>query len=151
MRTNVFLLCKIFNFVVILKLNSFPIWQHFDGRICPDPGNWDFYSSVVTKSWTRANSSEALDYDRRYYIIYRCFMDYTNKTAIWKWCKFVYLQLLDHHQLPPVIKNMAFQKYGNMEQSLFARFVRLGVPAVELDAQGRARPRYANFINWSRE
>jgi intron-binding protein aquarius len=47
----------------------------------------------------------------------------------------------DHHQLPPVVKNMAFQKYGNMEQSLFARFVRLGVPTVELDAQGRARPR----------
>lgn len=42
----------------------------------------------------------------------------------------------DHHQLPPVIKNMAFQKYSNMEQSLFSRFVRLGVPTVDLDAQG---------------
>lgn len=49
----------------------------------------------------------------------------------------------DHHQLPPVIKNMAFQKYSNMEQSLFTRCVRLGVPTVDLDAQGRARPRYA--------
>lgn len=47
----------------------------------------------------------------------------------------------DHHQLPPVIKNMAFQKFSNMEQSLFTRFVRLGVPTVDLDAQGRARPR----------
>jgi len=28
-----------------------------------------------------------------------------------------------------------------MEQSLFTRFVRLGVPYVQLDAQGRARPR----------
>jgi len=45
----------------------------------------------------------------------------------------------DHHQLPPVIKNMAFQKYSNMEQSLFTRFVRVGVPTVDLDAQGRAR------------
>ena len=27
----------------------------------------------------------------------------------------------DHHQLPPVIKNMAFQKFSNMEQSLFTR------------------------------
>ena len=45
-------------------------------------------------------------------------------------------------QLPPVIKNMAFQKFSNMEQSLFTRFVRLGVPTVELDAQGRARSRY---------
>jgi intron-binding protein aquarius len=52
-----------------------------------------------------------------------------------------WIMIGDHHQLPPVIKNMAFQKYGNMEQSLFARFVRLGVPTVELDAQGRARPR----------
>ena len=49
----------------------------------------------------------------------------------------------DHHQLPPVIKNMAFQKYSNMEQSLFTRFVRLGVPTVDLDAQGRARARWA--------
>lgn len=52
-----------------------------------------------------------------------------------------WIMIGDHHQLPPVIKNMAFQKYGNMEQSLFARFVRLGVPAVELDAQGRSRSR----------
>jgi len=54
----------------------------------------------------------------------------------------------DHHQLPPVIKNMAFQKYGNMEQSLFARFVRLGVPTVELDAQGRARPSISCLYKW---
>lgn len=52
----------------------------------------------------------------------------------------------DHHQLPPVIKNMAFQKYSNMEQSLFTRFVRLGVPTVDLDAQGRARARSAVLI-----
>ena len=32
----------------------------------------------------------------------------------------------DHHQLPPVIQNLAFQRYSNMEQSLFARFVRIG-------------------------
>ncbi|CAG8455667.1 2479_t:CDS:10 [Acaulospora colombiana] len=41
----------------------------------------------------------------------------------------------DHNQLPPVVKNMAFQQYGNMEQSLFTRFVRLGVPTIDLDAQ----------------
>ena len=57
----------------------------------------------------------------------------------------------DHHQLPPVIKNMAFQKYSNMEQSLFTRFVRLGVPTVDLDAQGRARPRYVGHpYGWGR-
>ncbi|CAG8678431.1 9133_t:CDS:10, partial [Funneliformis caledonium] len=54
----------------------------------------------------------------------------------------------DHNQLPPVVKNMAFQKFGNMEQSLFTRFVRLGVPTIDLDAQGRARPSIAKLYNW---
>jgi intron-binding protein aquarius len=54
----------------------------------------------------------------------------------------------DHHQLPPVVQNMAFQKYSNMEQSLFARFVRLRVPTVQLDAQGRARPALCQLYNW---
>ena len=43
----------------------------------------------------------------------------------------------DHHQNPPVIQNAALKQ---MEQSLFTRLVRLGVPAVQLDSQGRARP-----------
>ncbi|KAJ3149275.1 hypothetical protein HDU86_006998 [Geranomyces michiganensis] len=54
----------------------------------------------------------------------------------------------DHNQLPPVVKNMAFQRYGNMEQSLFARFVRLGVPTIQLDAQGRARSSLAELFQW---
>ena len=54
----------------------------------------------------------------------------------------------DHHQLPPVIKNMAFQKFSNMEQSLFTRFVRLGVPTIDLDAQGRSRARLETHINY---
>ncbi|RUS34275.1 P-loop containing nucleoside triphosphate hydrolase protein [Jimgerdemannia flammicorona] len=54
----------------------------------------------------------------------------------------------DHNQLPPVVKNMAFQQYGNMEQSLFTRFVRLGVPTVDLDAQGRARSSIAKLYTW---
>lgn len=59
----------------------------------------------------------------------------------------------DHHQLPPVIKNMAFQKFSNMEQSLFTRLVRLGVPTVDLDAQGRARARFvlAYVHSWKNE
>lgn len=52
-----------------------------------------------------------------------------------------WIMIGDHHQLPPVIQNRAFEKYSNMEQSLFTRFVRLGVPCVQLDAQGRCRPR----------
>merc|ERR1719193_334609 len=58
--------------------------------------------------------------------------DGTNRLKRW-------IMIGDHHQLPPVVKNMAFEKFSNMEQSLFTRFVRLGVPTVDLDAQGRAR------------
>ncbi|PIC30442.1 hypothetical protein B9Z55_021682 [Caenorhabditis nigoni] len=54
----------------------------------------------------------------------------------------------DHHQLPPVVQNQAFQKYSNMEQSLFARLVRLSVPNVELDRQGRARAQIAELYQW---
>ena len=39
-----------------------------------------------------------------------------------------WIMIGDHHQLPPVIKNMAFQKFSNMEQSMFTRLVRLGKP-----------------------
>ena len=54
----------------------------------------------------------------------------------------------DHHQLPPVVKNTAFQKYSRLDQSLFARFVRLGVPVVQLDQQGRARASIADLYRW---
>lgn len=57
----------------------------------------------------------------------------------------------DHHQLPPVIKNMAFKKFSNMEQSLFTRFIRLGVPAVQLDAQGRSRASLSKLYSWNYE
>lgn len=54
----------------------------------------------------------------------------------------------DHHQLPPVVQNMAFAKYAHLDQSLFTRFVRLGTPYIELNAQGRARPELARLYNW---
>lgn len=54
----------------------------------------------------------------------------------------------DHHQLPPVVKNMAFQKYSHMDQSLFTRLIRLNMPHVQLNAQGRARPSLARLYNW---
>lgn len=43
---------------------------------------------------------------------------------------------------------MAFQKYSHMDQSLFTRFVQLGIPYIELNAQGRARPSIARLYNW---
>jgi intron-binding protein aquarius len=57
----------------------------------------------------------------------------------------------DHHQLPPVVQNPAFERYSNMEQSMFSRFVRLGVPTITLDCQGRARPCIADIYNWRYE
>lgn len=57
----------------------------------------------------------------------------------------------DHHQLPPVVKNMAFQKYSHLDQSLFTRFIRLGTPYIQLNAQGRARPSLAKLYNWRYE
>lgn len=59
-----------------------------------------------------------------------------------------WIMIGDHNQLPPIIQNSAFQKFSNMEQSLFARFIRLGVPAIELDAQGRARSSICDLYRW---
>lgn len=52
----------------------------------------------------------------------------------------------DHHQLPPVVQNMAIKKYCHFDQSMFSRFVRLGVPYVMLDQQGRARAEIAALV-----
>ncbi|KAI9889602.1 MAG: hypothetical protein M1814_005109 [Vezdaea aestivalis] len=54
----------------------------------------------------------------------------------------------DHQQNSPIISNLAFRKFANLEQSMFLRFVRLGVPVINLDQQGRARPSIANLYNW---
>jgi intron-binding protein aquarius len=57
----------------------------------------------------------------------------------------------DHNQLPPVIKNMTFAHYCNLDQSMFARLIRLGVPIFQLDKQGRARPEIAQLYSWRYE
>ena len=54
----------------------------------------------------------------------------------------------DHNQLPPVIKNMTFAHYSNLDQSMFARLVQRGVSHVQLDKQGRARPEIARLYSW---
>ncbi|KAI9793042.1 MAG: hypothetical protein M1816_000940 [Peltula sp. TS41687] len=54
----------------------------------------------------------------------------------------------DHLQNSPIIQNLAFRQYANLEQSLFLRLVRLGVPTVNLDQQGRARPSIARLYKW---
>ncbi|KAM0520594.1 hypothetical protein ACHAPE_002989 [Trichoderma viride] len=54
----------------------------------------------------------------------------------------------DHFQNSPVIQSLAFRHYANLEQSLFSRLVRLGVPTVTLDQQGRARSSIAKLYEW---
>jgi intron-binding protein aquarius len=54
----------------------------------------------------------------------------------------------DHHQLPPVVKNITFSKYSNLDQSLFTRLIRLGVPTIDLDKQGRSRDEIAKLYTW---
>ncbi|TGO57319.1 hypothetical protein BCON_0067g00410 [Botryotinia convoluta] len=54
----------------------------------------------------------------------------------------------DHFQNSPVVQNLAFRHYANLEQSLFSRLVRLGVPTINLDQQGRARPSIASLYSW---
>ena len=54
----------------------------------------------------------------------------------------------DHLQNSPIIQNIPLRQYSNLEQSLFLRLVRLGVPTINLDAQGRCRPSIAELFSW---
>jgi intron-binding protein aquarius len=54
----------------------------------------------------------------------------------------------DHYQNSPIIQSLAFRNYAGLEQSLFARFVRLGIPVIQLDQQGRARASLARLYHW---
>ncbi|KAK3906483.1 hypothetical protein C8A05DRAFT_40677 [Staphylotrichum tortipilum] len=54
----------------------------------------------------------------------------------------------DHYQNSPIIQGLAFRQYANLEQPLFSRLVRLGVPTITLDQQGRARPSISNLYKW---
>lgn len=57
----------------------------------------------------------------------------------------------DHLQNSPIIQNLAFRQYANLEQSLFLRLVRLGVPTINLDKQGRSRSSIAELFKWRYE
>ena len=54
----------------------------------------------------------------------------------------------DHLQNSPIIQNLAFRNFANLDQSLFLRLIRLGAPVVTLDQQGRARPSLARLYKW---
>lgn len=57
----------------------------------------------------------------------------------------------DHLQNSPIVQNLALREYANLEQSLFLRLVRLGVPTITLDKQGRCRPSIAQLFSWRYE
>lgn len=54
----------------------------------------------------------------------------------------------DHLQNSPIVQNFALRDYANLEQSLFLRLIRLGVPHVMLDAQGRCRPSLTSLFSF---
>ncbi|KAI8833174.1 P-loop containing nucleoside triphosphate hydrolase protein [Chytridium lagenaria] len=57
----------------------------------------------------------------------------------------------DQCQLPPIVRNVAISRYGNLEQSLFTRLMRLGVDPVSLDRQGRCRTSLCDLFRWRYE
>lgn len=54
----------------------------------------------------------------------------------------------DDRQNSPVVQTRALRQYSALDQSLFRRLRRQGVPSVDLDAQGRARPELAAVYGW---
>ncbi|KAL7694244.1 putative intron-binding protein aquarius [Plasmopara halstedii] len=57
----------------------------------------------------------------------------------------------DPKQLPPVVRSIALRSYAHFGQSLFSRFLRLGVPHIMLDYQGRCRSELVDIYQWRYE
>lgn len=47
-----------------------------------------------------------------------------------------------------MIQHPVLQSQAHFTQSMFSRFLRLGIPFVELDRQGLTRPEIANLYSW---
>ncbi|ETB56423.1 hypothetical protein YYC_05569 [Plasmodium yoelii 17X] len=54
----------------------------------------------------------------------------------------------DSNQLPPIIKNKYIKNYANYEQSLYKRFLRLDLPSIYLNEQGRMRNEICNVYKY---
>lgn len=52
----------------------------------------------------------------------------------------------DHQQLPPIVKCKQLCAHSNFDQSLFHRFIRQGIPTVQLDQQARCRPQISSLF-----
>lgn len=55
----------------------------------------------------------------------------------------------DPNQLPPIIRTQQLKSFSNFDQSLFKRFIRLGIPYITLDYQGRSITEIANLYRWN--
>lgn len=55
----------------------------------------------------------------------------------------------DDRQLPPVVQLTPLRAYSHLDQSMFARLIKLGTPYVTLDKQGRCRPQLAKLFSWN--
>jgi intron-binding protein aquarius len=54
----------------------------------------------------------------------------------------------DDRQLPPVVQSTPLKAYSHLDQSMFGRLIRLGVPYTTLDKQGRCRPQLTKLFSW---
>ncbi|GAW82049.1 hypothetical protein, conserved [Plasmodium gonderi] len=54
----------------------------------------------------------------------------------------------DSNQLPPIIKNKYIKNFANYEQSLYKRFLRLELPSIYLNEQGRMRNEICNIYKY---
>ncbi|KJP85407.1 hypothetical protein AK88_04946 [Plasmodium fragile] len=54
----------------------------------------------------------------------------------------------DSNQLPPIIKNKYIKNFANYEQSLYKRFLRLELPSIYLNEQGRMRNEICNVYKY---
>lgn len=53
----------------------------------------------------------------------------------------------DDRQLPPIVKCKQLSVRSNFDQSLFHRFIRQGIPFIQLDQQARCRPEIARLFS----
>lgn len=49
----------------------------------------------------------------------------------------------------PIVKNSALKYFSNIKQSFYNRLIRLGVPIIHLNAQGRTRSTIAELFSWA--
>ena len=78
------------------------------------------------------------------------FIPFVLQKASEEGCRLKRVVLLgDPSQLPPIVQNHRLAREANYDQSLFSRLIRLGVPSIQLDAQGRCRPSLASLFSWN--